>query len=206
MITARTALERLQAGNQRFVAEQLNPSSDVSRARRRELVVGQEPFAVVLGCADSRVPAELVFDQGLGDLFVVRVAGNVAGPTQIGSIEFAVEHFGTPLVVVLGHSDCGAVCAVLDELDEPAPQHSPGLAAIVDRIRPALEAEELPADGQARVRHAVRANVRAAVAQLLAESSTLNERVADGRVLVVGAKYSLARGLVEFFEPARAPT
>ena len=205
MISAHEALEALRDGNRRYVAGEHDTSHDPSTARRRELLGGQEPFAVLLSCADSRVPAELVFDQGLGDLFVVRVAGNVAGPTQIGSIEFAVEHFGTPLVVVMGHSNCGAVRAVLDAMTEPpASEPSPGLASIVERIRPALEAEALPEDAEERVRHCVRLNVCAAVDELLRESSALAERVRQGRLLVVGAKYSLERGEVEFYEPASA--
>src|SRR5262249_8676874 len=110
------ALDRLRDGNRRFASNQPASVFLSSRARRAELVAGQRPFAIVLGCSDSRVPAELVFDQGLGDLFVIRVAGNIVAPSQIGSVEFAVSRFGTPLVVVLGHSQCGAVTATLEEL------------------------------------------------------------------------------------------
>ena len=109
MITAKQALTRLQEGNQRFVTGVRSVDNYVKQMQRSEFAGGQAPFAVILGCSDSRVPAEIVFDQGLGDLFVIRVAGNVVAPSQIGSVEFSVEQFGTPLVVVMGHSCCGAV-------------------------------------------------------------------------------------------------
>lgn len=127
MIPAETALERLQTGNQRFVADVRNQDSLSTPARRRVLAAGQEPFAIILGCSDSRVPAELVFDQGLGDLFVIRVAGNIVAPSQVGSVEFAAERFGTRLVVVLGHSRCGAVLATLEELRRPTENRSRNL-------------------------------------------------------------------------------
>src|SRR6185436_13322298 len=116
MISASEALKRLMEGNRRFVSGDRSGESLTGQARRSELTTGQEPFAIILGCSDSRVPAELVFDQGLGDLFVIRVAGNIVASSQIGSVEFAAERFGTPLVVVLGHSQCGAVKATLEEL------------------------------------------------------------------------------------------
>src|ERR671927_427173 len=116
MLTALEALERLREGNRRFVSDIKNLHSIPSRARRIELASGQEPFAIILGCSDSRVPAELVFDQGLGDLFVIRVAGNIVAPSQVGSVEFAAARFGTRLVVVLGHTQCGAVTSTLEEL------------------------------------------------------------------------------------------
>jgi carbonic anhydrase len=172
------------------------------RERRRELASGQEPFAIVLGCSDSRVPAEIVFDQGLGDLFVIRVAGNVVAPSQVGSIEFAAERFGTRLVVVLGHSSCGAVLATLEELGRPAESRSRNLRSIVDRIRPSVEPllgtgpEPQP---EALVRAAVRANIRASVHHLRYGSEILEQLTADG-LLVVGAEYSLETGLVEFLD------
>src|SRR5512133_3819463 len=155
------ALARLQEGNRRFAAGTLSVDGLASRARRAELVDGQAPIAIVLGCSDSRVPAEIVFDQGLGDLFVIRVAGNIVAPSQIGSVEFAAERFGTPLVVVLGHSGCGAILATIDELKRPAEKQSRNLHAIVDRVRPSVEpllATELRHDSTALVRDAVRAN------------------------------------------------
>src|ERR1700736_515694 len=135
-IPAREAQERLREGNLRFSANVRGSDAFVSHTRRVELAAGQQPFAIILGCSDSRVPAEIVFDQGLGDLFVIRVAGNIVASSQIGSVEFAAERFGTPLVVVLGHSRCGAVLATLEELMRPREKQSRNLRSIVDRIRP----------------------------------------------------------------------
>ena len=139
MISAREALERLREGNRRFASDTPNDTL-ATESRRRALAAGQEPFAIILGCSDSRVPAEIVFDQGLGDLFVIRVAGNIVAPSQIGSVEFAAERFGTRLVVVLGHSQCGAILATLEELQRPTENQSRNLRSIVDRIRPSVEA------------------------------------------------------------------
>jgi len=164
---------------------------------------GQEPFAIILGCSDSRVPAEIVFDQGLGDLFVIRVAGNIVAPSQIGSVEFAAERFGTRLVVVLGHSLCGAVLATLEELRRPTGNHSRNLRSIVDRIRPSVEAllaTELGHDPNALVRNAVRANVRVSANHLRHGSEVLEQLIQRDRLLVVGAEYSLETGDVEFFD------
>lgn len=175
----------------------------VTQTRRSELAEGQEPFAIILGCSDSRVPAEIVFDQGLGDLFVIRVAGNIVASSQIGSVEFAAERFGTPLVVVLGHSRCGAVLATLEELMRPREKQSRNLRSIVDRIRPSVEgllATELRHDSEALVRHAVRANIRASANQVRHGSEVLEELIQKGRVLVVGAEYSLETGCVDFFD------
>src|SRR5678816_3741819 len=138
MISALEALSLLREGNRRFVAHQSEAAATMNPARRTELIAGQAPFAIVLGCSDSRVPAELVFDQGLGDLFVIRVAGNIVAPSQIGSVEFAAERFNTRLVVVLGHSGCGAIIATLDELRRPREKQSRNLRAIVDRVRPSV--------------------------------------------------------------------
>lgn len=175
----------------------------VDRQRRRELVAGQAPFAIILGCSDSRVPAEIVFDQGLGDLFVIRVAGNVVAPSQVGSVEFAAERFGTRLVVVLGHSMCGAVTATLEELERPRANRSPNLRSIVDRIRPAVETlleTDLRRDRDALLRQAVRANIRASVDHLRHGSRIIEELIQRDGPLVVGAEYSLETGAVEFFE------
>jgi len=174
-----------------------------SQTRRRELVEGQEPFAIILGCSDSRVPAEIVFDQGLGDLFVIRVAGNIVASSQIGSVEFAAERFGTPLVVVLGHSRCGAVLATLEELMRPREKQSRNLRSIVDRIRPPVEtllATDLRHDSEALVRHAIRSNVRVSATHLRHGSEVLEPRIQEGSLLVVGAEYSLETGVVDFFE------
>ena len=204
MTTALEAIERLKEGNRRFVAGRRR-SGAVSPNRRMRLTDGQNPFAAILGCSDSRVPAELVFDQGLGDLFVVRVAGNVAAPSQVGSVEFAAEKFGIELVVVLGHTRCGAIEATLKELDHSASNPSANLGAILNRIRPAVRS--LPgtapdADHDTLVRQAVRANVRAQVEVLTQGSEMLGRLVETGRLTVVGAEYDLATGEVEFLDGA----
>ena len=197
MIEAADALQRLRDGNRRFVAGTSDLDASLSQARRAELVGGQSPFAVILACSDSRVPVELIFDHGLGDLFVIRVAGNVVAPSQIGSVEFAASHLGSQLVVVLGHSNCGAVDATLRELEQAQPQRSPNLRAIVDRIRPAVE--PLIADGIS-LHDAVAANVRHSVAQLRHGSSVLEQLIADDKLTIVGAEYSIESGEVEFFK------
>jgi len=201
MIPAPEALDRLRAGNRRFVAERRGPGG-LGHDRRRELVAGQNPFAIVLGCSDSRVPAEIVFDQGLGDLFVIRVAGHVVAPSQIGSVEFAADRFGTRLVVVLGHSGCGAVEATLEELDRPTERRSPNLRSIVERIVPAVEAlgPAAPgADPEARLREAVRANIRAAAGHLRHGSAILERLIREDGLVVAEAEYALETGVVEFF-------
>jgi carbonic anhydrase len=206
MISASDALERLLEGNRRFVSDVRGSAALVTQARRSELTEGQEPFAIILGCSDSRVPAEIVFDQGLGDLFVIRVAGNIVASSQIGSVEFAAERFGTPLVVVLGHSRCGAVLATLEELMRPRDKQSRNLRSIVDRVRPSVEgllATGLRHNSEALVRHAVRANIRASANQVRHGSDVLEELVQEGRVLVVGAEYSLETGCVDFFDGVR---
>ena len=206
MISAREALERLREGNRRFADEACDSIAIASPARRRELMAGQEPFAIILGCSDSRVPAEMVFDQGLGDLFVIRVAGNVVAASQIGSVEFAVERFHTRLVLVLGHSQCGAVQATVEELERPSESRSPNLRAIVDRIRPSVETlveTDLRRDHQALVHHAVRANIRASVDHLRHGSPILERLIQEEGLLVVGAEYSLETGIVDFFDDAR---
>jgi carbonic anhydrase len=201
--TAQQALQRLIEGNRRFVSEVQGRSADVSPTRRSKLTTGQEPFAIILGCSDSRVPAEIVFDQGLGDLFVIRVAGNIVAPSQVGSVEFAAARFGTRLVVVLGHSQCGAILATLEELQRPTENQSRNLRSIVDRVRPSVEAllaTELRHDHDALVEHAVRANVQASVNQLRHGSALLEQLIETDELLVVGAEYSLETGLVDFFD------
>ena len=136
MIPASEALERLREGNRRFVSEGSNNDHASGGARRREIADNQTPFAIVLGCSDSRVPAEIVFDQGLGDLFVIRVAGNIVAPSQVGSVEFAADRYGVRLVVVLGHSNCGAILATLEELGRPSQDQSKNLRSIVALIAP----------------------------------------------------------------------
>ena len=202
MIEARDALELLRDGNRRFVADRKH-NARVGATRRNELTERQEPFAIVLGCSDSRVPAEIVFDQGLGDLFVIRVAGNIVAPSQIGSVEFAAAQFHTRLVVVLGHSGCGAVLATIDQLKRPVEKQSRNLRAIVDRVRPSVEpllATSLRDDPQTLVRDAVRANVRASASNLRYGSEILEQLIAHDGLLVVGAEYSLETGVVDFFD------
>lgn len=196
---AEEALKRLRTGNRRFVEHVISLEALLSHARRAEHAIAQEPFAVILGCSDSRAPAEFVFDQGLGDLFVIRVAGNIAAPSQIGSVEFAVERFGIRLVVVLGHSNCGAVQATLDAIDHPD-EVSPGLQAIVGRIQPGLSGIDDGEIGSCRIQTAVRANVRHTVSRLHADSPILEKMVREQGLLIVGADYSLQTGEVDFFE------
>ena len=203
MISARDGLALLREGNRRFVSE--SPSRDAveSRARRLELAAGQQPFAAILGCSDSRVPVEIVFDQGLGDLFVIRVAGNIVAPSQVGSVEFAAEQFGTRLVVVLGHSKCGAIEATLEQLQRPKENQSHNLHSIVDLIRPSVEdllATDLRHNLNELIHQAVRANIRASVNHLRHGSEIIEQLVRNHGLLVVGAEYSLATGVVDFFD------
>ena len=201
MLDAIPALDRLREGNRRFVSNQAAAGPDP--ARRAKLVDGQEPFAIILGCSDSRVPAELVFDQGFGDLFVIRVAGNVVAPSQVGSVEFAASRFGTRLVVVMGHSQCGAVIATLEELQGGGTTQSRNLRSIVDRVRPAVAASlaaRRDTDPDRLLREAVRANVRASVQQLRHGSELLEQLIRDQGLRVVGAEYSLETGVVDFFD------
>jgi carbonic anhydrase len=203
MISALEALDRLRDGNRRFIADTRSAGSLTDGIRRRALTAGQEPFAIVLGCSDSRVPAEIVFDQGLGDLFVIRVAGNIVAPSQVGSVEFAAERFGTRLVVVLGHSSCGAILATLDELGRPEKEQSRNLRSIVDRVRPSVEpllATDLRQNREELVRQAVRANICASANHLRHGSEVLEQLIQDRNLLVVGAEYSLETGTVEFFD------
>jgi len=205
MIPARDALERLREGNRRFVSDDRSRDTLTSHARRNALAAGQAPFAIILGCSDSRVPAEIVFDQGLGDLFVIRVAGNIVAPSQVGSVEFAAERFGTRLVVVLGHSQCGVILATLEELRRPATDQSRNLRSIVDRIRPSVEgllATELGNHPDALVSQAVRANIRASTDHLRHGSEVLEQLIQTAGLVVVGAEYSLESGVVDFFDGA----
>jgi carbonic anhydrase len=200
-LSAHEALERLREGNRRFVSSDSNRGPLLTDGRRMDLLAGQRPIAIVLGCSDSRVPAELVFDQGFGDLFVIRVAGNIVAPSQVGSVEFAAERFGTRLVVVLGHSQCGAILATLEELRRPTENQSRNLRSIVDRVRPSVEGLlEAGHDPDALVRHAVRANVRASADHLRHGSEVLERLIQTDGLRVVGAEYSLETGAVDFFD------
>jgi carbonic anhydrase len=192
-VKAADALLRLREGNARFAANVRSPGSLLSAERRAALAVAQEPFAIVLGCSDSRVPVEIVFDQGPGDLFVIRVAGNIVAPSLIGSVEFAADRFGTRLVIVLGHSSCGAIAATLEELHRPSSGQSPNLKDIVDRIRPAVQ-------GLEDEREAMRANILASVQQLRHGSAIIEGLIASNGLLIVGAWYELETGLVRFLE------
>ena len=206
MIPAHEALDRLREGNKRFVSAASKPAGAEIHARRAELAGGQAPFAIILGCSDSRVPAELVFDQGLGDLFVIRVAGNIVAPSGVGSVEFAAARFDTRLVVVLGHSQCGAITATLEALRQPDEIQSRNLRSIVDRVRPSVEAlmgTDVARDEESLIRHAVRANIRASVNQLRHGSQLLEDLIQNQGLRVVGAEYSLETGEVDFFYDGR---
>lgn len=203
MIDANEALTRLKEGNERFVAGVRSVDTMIKQHQRADFVQGQEPFAIILGCSDSRVPAEIVFDQGLGDLFVIRVAGNIVAPSQIGSVEFAADRFGTALVVVLGHSNCGAVSATIEALEQPSEEASSNVMSIVKRIRPTVEplfATELRNDRERLMSSCIRANILAATNHLTHGSQLLENMVQKGQLKIVGAEYSLETGVVEFFE------
>ena len=203
MIPADQALIRLREGNRRFV-ESLAASDTV--ARKLELDCDRMPFAIVLGCSDARVPAELVFDQGLGDLFVIRVAGNIVSPSQIGSVEFAAERFGVRLVVVLGHTQCGAIRATIEQLQTPAESQSPNLRSIVDRVRPALEGllhTDLRNDPEALALQGMRANIGISVSHLRYGSPVLESLILNDGLRIVGAEYSVPTGEVTFLEGPR---
>ena len=210
MIPANEALTRLKAGNERFVANVRDLSALTTQSRRADLVQAQEPFAIILGCSDSRVPAEIVFDQGLGDLFVIRVAGNIVAPSLLGSVEFSAVQHGARLVVVLGHTMCGAIQATVSELKQPSGNRSPNLQSIVNRIEPSVSSlmeAGLGKNHEELVKLATRANIRASVSHLKHGSQILEELVAKDGLQIVGAEYSLETGKVEFFtdETATAP-
>ena len=205
MIPAQEALARLRDGNRRFVSDEHDGLRRAYRLRPGDVSDSQTPIAIILGCSDSRVPAEIVFDQGLGELFVIRVAGNIVAPSQVGSIEFAAQRFGTRLVVVLGHSNCGAILATVEELERPASDRSPNLRSIVDRIQPSVETlfqTDLRNDHPELVRQAVRANIRASVNHLRHGSRILEDLIQREGLMVVGAEYDLETGAVDFFDRA----
>ena len=199
MISAADALERLSEGNRRFAAGTSNRNEADVHAHLAELQAGQAPFAIVLACSDSRVPVEMIFDQGLGDLFVIRVAGNIVAPSQVGSVEFAAAQLGATLVVVLGHSNCGAVDATLRELRREQEHRSPNLRVIVDQILPAVE-PLIDDDGHVGLPEAVVANVRHSVGQLKHGSLILEQKIESGELSVVGAEYSIESGEVNFLD------
>jgi carbonic anhydrase len=202
-VSAPDALERLRDGNRRFANGLISRDTLLSHGRRNELSKGQNPTAIILGCADSRVPAEIVFDQGLGELFVIRVAGNIVAPSQIGSVEFAAARFGVRLVVVLGHSQCGAIAATIEDLLNPSLGGSQNIRSIVDRVRPAVEPlmqSDLKNNPEALAKEAVRANVRVATNHLRHGSAILENLIQHGGLRVVGAEYNLESGAVDFFD------
>ncbi|MGJ7512039.1 carbonic anhydrase [Variovorax sp. GT1P44] len=203
MMNSQEALQQLQEGNERFASEVHSGERFMQRMRRARTNFKQSPFAIILGCSDSRVPVEIVFDQDLGDLFVIRVAGNIVAPSQLGSVEFAAEAFGTPLVVVLGHTHCGAILGTLERLRRPAEARSPHMRFVAERIEPAvagLLAPELGYDRETLIRKSVRANVQQSVEQLRRGSKLLERLIDLGQLRVVGAEYSLETGRVEFFD------
>ena len=202
MIPADEALERLRDGNRRFVAELGRNGELSSESRRRSLATRQQPFAIILGCSDSRVPAELIFDQGLGDLFVIRVAGNIVAPSQIDSVEFSAVLHRARLVVVLGHTQCGAILSTIEALNQPADDQARKLRSIVDRVRPSVEMlmeTEVGKNRDELIRHSVRNNIRMSVNQLRRGSAALEHLIEHEGLRVVGAEYSLETGVVEFF-------
>jgi carbonic anhydrase len=202
LISAQEALEQLREGNRRFVDGDRTLDTLITQSRRDELVTTQAPIAAIVGCSDSRVPVEIVFDRGLGDLFVIRVAGNIVAPSQIGSVEFAAERLGTRLVVVLGHTRCGAVRATLDDLEKGGAELW-NMNSIVARIRPSVEellATDLKHDHEALWDRAVRANVRASANQLRHGSDVLERLIRSNGLRIVGAEYSLHTGIVDFFD------
>lgn len=202
MILADEALARLKAGNQRFKSNVRDLDAMASNARRGEVVQAQEPFAIILGCSDSRVPAEIVFDQGLGDLFVIRVAGNIVAPSLLGSVEFCAVKHGARLVVVLGHTHCGAIEATVSELKRPTNNRSPNLQSIVNRIQPSVQTlleAGLENNEEQLISLATRANVRASVSQLRHGSRILEGLIANEGLQIIGAEYSLETGEVDFF-------
>ena len=207
IVPAREALARLKEGNRRFSSHERGSDPFLAHTPLAELAARQNPYAIILGCSDSRVPAEIVFDQGLGDLFVIRVAGNIVAPSQVGSVEFAAARFNTRLVVVLGHSQCGAITATLEELQQPTENQSRNLQAIVDRVRPSVEgllATDLAMDPDELVEKAVRANIQTSVDHLRHGSPVLEQLIRDDGLLVVGAEYSLDTGVVDFFDEGDA--
>jgi carbonic anhydrase len=200
-VSAVEAFGRLRDGNARFAADVRGGDASLSQQRRADLADGQEPIAIVLGCSDSRVPAEIIFDQGLGDLFVIRVAGNIVAPSQVGSVEFAAAAYQTRLVVVMGHSQCGAILATVDELTRPNSHQSRNLRSIVDRVRPSVEGLLAAGlEGPALIKEAVRANIRASANHLRHGSELLEQLIQRQGLVVVGAEYSLETGEVDFFD------
>jgi carbonic anhydrase len=206
-ISAEEALQRLREGNERFLRDARSLDIHLGQAARTALLAGQRPHSIILSCSDSRVPAEIVFDQGLGDLFVIRVAGNVVAPSLVGSVEFAAATFGTRLAVVMGHSRCGAIQAALDDvLHERSGPLSDNIRDIVERCRSPVQtvvsAAGLECSRDVLLREAVRANVRNSCDHLRHGSCVLERLCAEDGMRIVGAEYSLETGEVTFLEEA----
>ena len=200
-MNADKALKQLKDGNSRYIEAEINGAKIDRSVVQHEVILKQKPYAIILGCSDSRVPAEVIFDQGVGDLFIVRIAGNIVAPSQIGSIEFACQQFGTQLVVVLGHTGCGAISATIGSLLGDPGEISPNLAAIVDRISPAVQ--PIISDGDDRddiLNKAIRANINYSAQQLESGSEILRDLVKQKKLTIVGAEYSIESGRVEFLD------
>lgn len=194
-ISGNEALQLLEDGNKRFTTG--NPAvKDIGKARRDELLSkGQKPFAIIVTCSDSRVPPELIFDQALGDLFVIRTAGNIVDSIAVGSIEYGVEHLGSPLLVILGHSNCGAVKATVDGGEAPG-----CIAAIVAKITPSVQkAKAAGAAGNELYESSTLENIKATINEIM-ESHIVQHFIKDGKLTVIGAKYHLDSGEVEFLQ------
>ncbi len=199
-MNADAALKELIEGNYRYV--QAATSGAVLDSKKHQVLPEQNPMAVILGCSDSRVPAELVFDQGVGDLFVIRIAGNIVAPSQIGSIEFACQQFKTQLVVVLGHTNCGAISATIDSLLSDPDQMSPNLASIVDRLKPAVSPvinDDIVRDRSSLMKKAMQANIEYSTQQLQIRSKIIRDLINNKQLKIVGAEYSIETGEVEFY-------
>ena len=202
-MNADKALKQLKDGNLRYIEAEINGEKIDRTVVQHEVLLTQKPSAIILGCSDSRVPAEAVFDQGVGDLFIVRIAGNIVAPSQIGSIEFACQQFGTQLIVVLGHTGCGAISATIGSLLGDPGEISPNLAAIVDRISPAVQPIISTVDGDDRediLNKAIRANINYSAQQLESGSEILRDLVKQKKLTIVGAEYSIESGRVEFLD------
>ena len=197
-ITADEALARLLDGNKRYVESKMNACGDTTAAAREKLAKGQKPYAIILSCSDSRVPPEIIFDKSLGEIFVVRVAGNVPDPIVLGSVEYAAEHLGSPLVVVLGHERCGAVKATVDANGKG----EGNIGAIVKAIAPALKKakKDKNCDKDKLVECVVDANAKMVAQNLTKQSKIIKEMVHEGKLKIVAAKYDLDDGKVTVFD------
>lgn len=200
-VSAYEALERLRAGNKRFREGDHSIEALIRESRQQDFQNGQNPFAVILTCADSRVPVEILFDQGIGDLFVIRVAGNVVAPSLVGSVEYSAVVLNTKLVVVMGHSSCGAVTTTIKVLKKQSKVPSDNIRDIVERIRPATaELVETNLSDDELLARAIRANVRASTSHLRQGSPLLERLANEQELIIVGAEYDIATGNVDFFD------